>query len=100
MTWPASDVPPTGLAAGTDTPPRSAFLAGAQAFNQMRAHVTTCMQSARGSADAADARTQLDVPSRAGGNATGTWGIDISGNAATATTATNCSRSVSGAGLA
>ena len=40
-----------------------------------------------GASTAADARTNLDVPTRAGGDATGTWGIDISGNAATATTA-------------
>lgn len=38
-----------------------------------------------GASTAADARTNLDVPSRSGANATGTWGIDISGNAATAT---------------
>ena len=100
MTWPSSDVPTTGMDAGTDTPPRSTFLAWAQAFNQMRAHVTTFMQGLLGSADAATARATLDVPSRAGGNATGTWGISISGNAATATTAANVSRSVTGAGLA
>ena len=100
MTWPSSDIPTTGMDAGTDTPPRSVFLAWAQAFNQMRAHVTTFMQGLLGSADAAAARATLDVPSRAGGNATGTWGISISGNAATATTADNVSRSVTGAGLA
>jgi hypothetical protein len=38
---------------------------------------------------AADARTNLDVPTRTGGNASGTWGISVTGNAATATTATN-----------
>jgi hypothetical protein len=86
--------------AGTDTPPRSTFLAWAQAFNQMRNYVTTWAQGLLGSADAAAARTTLDVPTRTGGNASGTWGIGISGNAATATTATNCSRSVAGAGLA
>lgn len=100
MTWPSSDVPTTGMDAGTDTPPRGTFLAWAQAFNQMRAHVSTYMQGLLGSADAATARATLDVPSRAGGNATGTWGISISGNAATATTASNVSRSVTGAGLA
>jgi hypothetical protein len=35
--------------------------------------------------NAADARTNLDVPSRGGSGASGTWGINISGNAATAT---------------
>jgi microcystin-dependent protein len=39
--------------------------------------------------DAAEARTALVVPTRTGGNASGTWGIDISGNAASATTADN-----------
>lgn len=100
MTWPSSDVPTTGMDAGTDTPPRSVFLAWAQAFNQMRSHVTAFMQSLLASADAAAARATLDVPSRAGGNATGTWGIGISGTAATATDATNCGRSVTGSGLA
>jgi len=38
-----------------------------------------------GSTTAADARTALDVPTRAGGDASGTWGISISGNAATVT---------------
>ena len=40
-----------------------------------------------GAATAAAARTNLDVPTRSGGNASGTWGIDISGNAATASSA-------------
>ena len=42
-----------------------------------------------GASTAANARTNLSVPSLTGTGATGTWGIDISGNAATATTATN-----------
>lgn len=100
MTWPTSDVTTTALDAGTDTPPRAEFLSWAQKFNQMRAHVTTFMQGLLDDADAAAARTTLDVPSRSGGNATGTWAIAISGNAATATTAANVNRSVTGAGLA
>ena len=44
-----------------------------------------------GASTAADARTNLDVPSRSGSNASGTWAIAISGNAATATTATTAS---------
>lgn len=40
-----------------------------------------------GASTAADARTNLDVPSRSGSDASGTWAIAISGNAATATTA-------------
>jgi hypothetical protein len=35
------------------------------------------------------ARTNLNVPTRTGGDASGTWGINISGNASTATNATN-----------
>jgi hypothetical protein len=38
-----------------------------------------------GASDTASARTNLDVPSRAGSGASGTWAINISGNAATAT---------------
>lgn len=38
-----------------------------------------------GATTAAGARTALDVPSTGGSGATGTWGINISGNAATAT---------------
>lgn len=40
-----------------------------------------------GASTAADARTNLGVPSTSGSGATGTWAIDISGNAATATSA-------------
>lgn len=38
-------------------------------------------------------RAVLDVPTRSGGNASGTWAISISGNAATATDATNATNS-------
>lgn len=38
-----------------------------------------------GASDAATARANLDVPSRSGSGASGTWAINISGNAATAT---------------
>lgn len=41
-----------------------------------------------GATTGADARTNLDVPSRSGAGASGTWGISISGNAASANTAT------------
>lgn len=41
-----------------------------------------------GAATAADARTNLNVPTRTGGDASGTWSISINGNAATATNAT------------
>jgi len=38
-----------------------------------------------GASTAADARTVFDVPTRTGGDASGTWGISITGNAATVT---------------
>jgi len=38
-----------------------------------------------GASTTADARTNLDVPSRSGGGASGTWSINVSGNAGTAT---------------
>lgn len=41
-----------------------------------------------GATSASGARLNLDVPSTTGGGASGTWGINVSGNAATATTAT------------
>lgn len=42
-----------------------------------------------GATDAGTAQTNLNVPSRTGAGASGTWGINISGNAATATSATS-----------
>ena len=42
-----------------------------------------------GASTVTDARTNLDVPSRTGSDASGTWGINITGNAATATSATS-----------
>lgn len=98
--WPTDPVDTSALDEITDTPPRATFFAWAQKFNQLIAHVSGYMQGLLTSADAAAARTTLDVPSRSGGNANGTWNIGISGNAATATTASNLSRSVAGAGLA
>jgi hypothetical protein len=40
--------------------------------------------------DTAAIRTFLNVPTRTGGNASGTWGISITGSAGSATNATNC----------
>jgi hypothetical protein len=50
-----------------------------------------------GASTAADARTNLSVPSTTGSGASGTWGIDISGNAATATSATTATNLAGGA---
>lgn len=47
-----------------------------------------------GAGDVAAARTILDVPQRNGTNASGTWNINISGNAATATSASTFSGTV------
>ena len=47
-----------------------------------------------GASTAADARTNLSVPSTSGSGATGTWGINISGNAATATSVTTTGFSI------
>lgn len=47
-----------------------------------------------GATDAANARTNLDVPANDGTGATGTWNISISGNAATATAASTYSGTV------
>lgn len=51
-----------------------------------------------GASTAADARTNLSVPSTTGSGASGTWGIDISGNAATATSATSATTATNLAG--
>lgn len=48
----------------------------------------TIASGGTGAGTGADARTNLDVPSRSGVGAAGTWGISISGNAASANTAT------------
>jgi hypothetical protein len=49
-----------------------------------------------GASTAAGARTNLGVPSTDGTGASGTWGISISGNAATATSATSAGQLTSG----
>jgi hypothetical protein len=52
-----------------------------------------------GASNDSAARTNLDVPSRTGSNASGTWGISITGNAATATTASGLTSGVAVANL-
>lgn len=49
-----------------------------------------------GATTAAGARTAFDVPSRSGADASGTWNISVSGNAATATSATSAGQLTSG----
>jgi hypothetical protein len=48
----------------------------------------------------AGARANLNVPTRTGGDASGTWAIDITGNAATATTATTATSATTATNLA
>jgi hypothetical protein len=52
-----------------------------------------------GASTAADARTNLSVPSTTGAGASGTWGIGISGNAATVTTITTAQVANATAGI-
>lgn len=101
MTWPTTQTT-NSLDADSDTlqNARPEVKGLADKFNQLVAHVTAFMQGLLSSADAATARTTLDVPSRNGAGASGAWGISVTGSAATATTATNVTRSVTGAGLA
>lgn len=101
MTWPTTQTT-NSLDADTDTlqNARPEVKGLADKFNLLVAHVTAFMQSLLASATAADARTTLDVPSRNGSGASGTWGISVTGSAATAGAATDCGRSVTGAGLA
>lgn len=66
----------------------SAATSGANSDITSLSGLTTPLSIAQGgtaSNTAADARTALDVPSRAGSGASGTWGINITGNAATVT---------------
>ena len=51
--------------------------------------LTSTARSLLDDADVAAMRTTLSVPSRTGGDASGTWGISISGTAATATNDSN-----------
>ena len=53
-----------------------------------------------GASDAATARTNLGVPSTGGGGATGSWGIDITGNAGTVSTITTTQVANATAGVA
>ena len=47
-----------------------------------------------GATTIADARTNLEVPSKTGDGASGTWGINITGNASSATTLTDLTASI------
>lgn len=67
-------------------------LLGRASSSAGEAQEITCTSFARTILDDANAdaaRDTIVAPSRTGGGASGTWGISITGNAATATTATN-----------
>lgn len=86
MTWPNTQTT-NSLDADSDTlqNARPEVKGLADKFNLLVAHVTTVMQGLLSSATAADARNTLDVPARNGAGASGTWGISISGAAASVT---------------
>lgn len=75
----------SNLDAGTDKIKlaRPAILAMAQLWNKLFGYTTDDITATEKTA----ARTVLDVPTKGGSGASGTWGISISGNAASATTA-------------
>lgn len=75
----------TNLDAGTDKIKlaRPALLAIAQFVNKLLGYTTDDITTAEKTA----ARNVLDVPTKGGSGASGTWGISVSGNAATATSA-------------
>ena len=75
---------------GTVTTAGSLTLGGTLSGVSLTSQVTGVLPLANGgtgASDAATAQTNLNVPSRTGAGADGTWGINISGNATTATTA-------------
>ncbi len=81
---------------GTTGQPLIANTTSGPAFGALNLGLSGAVSSAlpianggTGSSSEAAARTALNVPSRTGSDASGTWGISISGNAATATTAVN-----------
>lgn len=101
MTWPtAASTDQMDADGDTLQNARPQIKSLADKFNELRTHFTTWAQGFVSSADAAAARTALDVPSKNGAGASGIWGIAVTGSAASATDATNCSRSVTTSGLA
>lgn len=82
----ATDVAPL-VSGGVTTKATPAQMVAA-ALNQTPVAIA---QGGTGADTAAVARTNLGVPSTTGAGASGTWGIGISGNAATATTANTAS---------
>lgn len=84
MTWPTTQTT-NSLDADADTlqNARPEIKGLADKFNLLVAHVTTFMQGLLTSADAAAARTTLDVPARNGAGASGNWPINAQGLSAT-----------------
>jgi hypothetical protein len=76
---------------GSVTSSGSLTLGGTLSGVSLTSQVTGTLPIANGgtgATTAGDARTALSVPSATGSGASGTWGINITGNAATATSAT------------
>jgi hypothetical protein len=76
---------------GTVTSSGNLTLGGTLSGVSLTTQVTGTLPIANGgtgATTAANARSALDVPSTTGSGASGTWGINITGNAATATSAT------------
>jgi len=83
---------------GTVTTSGNLTLGGTLSGVSLTTQVSGTLPIANGGTNAttaADARTNLDVPTRTGTNASGTWGISITGNAATAT-ALQTARTING----
>jgi hypothetical protein len=74
----------------------SVMVTSALGFTPADAAATTALaKGGTGATDAATARSNLGVPSASGAGASGSWGINITGNAATATSATTAGSATS-----
>jgi hypothetical protein len=83
---------------GTVTSTGNLTLGGTLSGISLTTQVSGTLPIANGGTNAttaADARTNLDVPTRTGGDASGTWGINVTGNSATAT-ALQTARTING----
>nr|WP_315242116.1 hypothetical protein [uncultured Albidiferax sp.] len=91
MTYPSSDVNRANADASTDSPAsfRTDVLDLIDKFNLLRNWISDFMRGLLTAGNPAVARGALVVPSTTGADASGIWGINITGNAATATIGLN-----------